>query len=340
MPNLKRIKIKRVSRVALCEAGANLVRGLYKSATGDELTITPLAKSTMTEEGLLYTIVYAPHMVDDHSMFMGTEDIKKSCHSYAVSGMALDINHGSTALAKSAAMVVENTILQSQDNRFPLVDNKGRTINHVGAWAIVTALFDEELRKQAREGTLAEVSLFAAAGDYSLEDVKDDELPPELKKSTEDEAMKPEELKALFEAQTLALSKAITDAIALSKSTEKPKDEKKAFDPTDTEALSKMAFNAGLNDIYESFDIDRTNVEEGVASLNREDLAKFKEAVHELKVECGLAKAKREVRQERKEERTLSTNPTFEEAFGSEPLTKAKAIRERLSTSGVIAKRS
>lgn len=336
MTYFKRIRIKKVSRVALCEAGANLIHGLYKSTNGDEsLTLVPLAKSAMNEQGLLHIIAYAPYMVDDHKHFMGPEDVRASCHSFAETGMELDLNHGKEPLSKEKARVVENMILAGEDSRFPTTDNLGRKINHQGAWAVVLHLKDEELRKQAREGKLAEVSLFAAKGDYSLELVPDAELPPSLKKSTE-QVMDQAKLEALFAAQTAALSKSINEAFTaapapLTKAKDdQTKDDKKKddekFDPTDVGHLAKMAFNADMNDIYAEFELDPANLQAGIAALGREQLESYRSKVEEAKERNGLSKSKTRTTPLKRDSNN-GGEQTWDDVFGNQPLVKSTQNR-------------
>lgn len=349
MPGLKRIRIKKVSRVALLAEGANLTRGLYKAAGATELTITPLAKSAVTDEGSMYQIVYAPDFVDAHGHFMGKEDIKQSLYSYAQEGLPLDLHHGKDVLPKSKVFIAEQMLLTGTDPRFPQVDTTGRTIPHEGAWGAVIHFPDLELRKKAKDGELGEVSLYAAAGDFTLEDVAESDLPSVLQKSSKDnDDMKPEDLKAALEANNAALAKTLGDTLTaalapLTKTSTPPATPSTPepaktvpFDPTDPAHLAKMALQAGMNDVYEEFGIDPTNAEADIKLLKSAELARYTEAVQDLRKELGLSKgpgrAGRTGPTRFAERDNVPQDGTFEDwnkNFGQLPLTKQRWERER-----------
>jgi hypothetical protein len=350
MPGLKRIRIKKVSRVALLENGANLTRGLYKAAGATELTITPLAKSQVSELGLMHSIVYAPNMVDAHGHFMGVEDTTRGCHSHSQTGLTLDLHHDGKPLSKEKVYIAENFMLTGPDERFPKKDTTGREINHDGAWAQITHFVDPALRKEAREGKLGEVSLYAALGDFELEDVAESDLPSALKKSSEeDQDMKPEELTAAIEAGNAKLIAGLTTALtplfkALEpkapvtpeppKKDEPPKPEE--LDPTNPAHLRKMQFNADMNTLYEEFQIDPTKAKVEVALLKGEDLESFTEAVEELRKKHGMAKASSRAGGTGSVRlgggRNVPQDGSFDDwaaNYGNEPLTKARREREK-----------
>jgi len=287
----KKIVVSKVTRVALVDEGANLTPGLFKSKEGEEeLNLVPIMKS-VPEEGLLYGIVYAPMVVDAHGHYMDRDSIKKACHSFGSSGMSLDLMHQEESLDKAKAAVVESFIMNGQDDRFPSTDHLDREIPHEGSWAMTVQLFDEELRKQAREGSLAELSLTSPPDGYSLEEPSDSELAllksatttPEPKEAPEETQMTdttPDEgvldaIKGLSEVVERLAEGLTKEEAPMEKAVEKK------LDLSDAKALRKHRFDAAVRGLQKQFEIEDGDI----ASLDLDELDSYIEQLEKLKAD-------------------------------------------------------
>lgn len=274
----KKIRVKRVSRVALVDEGANFIPGLYKSKDG-KLEMHVLTKSV--GQGLLHCIVYAPMMVDSAGHFMDAQGVKDACHTFGVSGMEMDVMHKGEALKKSQAAPVESYIMKAHDSDFPEVDHLGRDIEHVGAWAMVAKVSDPSLHK------FSELSLSCEAGDYELLDPTGEELallksagPPS--EDTDDNPMDSELTKALSDLSN-AFKSGIEDLgetlKAEIKSLDKSKDEKPDDKPEELSAreqLKKARKGMSLTRLLKQYDLDSI---EDAAELNDDDFKAFEEGL-------------------------------------------------------------
>jgi hypothetical protein len=165
----KRIKFAKVSFVSLCRRGANRLPGLYKSED-DTLVFDCLAK--MDEEGMLTSLVYVPGATDSDGHTADQATIEAMAHTFLENGAQLDTNHNLDPLGKDQAYVAESFIVQAGDTRFAdIKDRAGQALDATGAWCIKTKLVDPELRKNYREDGWDGVSLYAAPGDYELEEL-------------------------------------------------------------------------------------------------------------------------------------------------------------------------
>lgn len=220
---LKRIKGLNVTFVSLLKRGANLQPGLLKGENGVEIQC--LTKADV--EGLLHSIVYLPNKPDAHGHLMLKEDVRQACHTHNANGARLDHHHDLKPLSKEQAHMVESFVLQGPDPRFPTEDRDGNPISHAGAWGMITKIEDPELLAKAKNGDLTEVSLFAPAGGFELEDYEAETVSKEEPKEPD---MDPEELaKAIANAlkpQFEALQKSIDEA-----KPEPPKTENKTQAP-------------------------------------------------------------------------------------------------------------
>lgn len=315
---LKKIKVKRVTRVALVDQGANLMPGLFKRLSGDQetLELVPLMKEAPDEEGILRCIVYAPMMLDAHGHYMDAEGVKTACHSFGASGMSLDLMHGKDALDKSKVAVVESCLLMDTDDRYPTVDHMGRTVPHKGAWAMATQFFDKDLLKKARSGELNELSLSCPKGEYEFIEPTPEELallksatPPDDPKGSDHS---PDMDEKQFEALTKGLAdmavavKVLTDDAAARKAQEKSDKEAldkakeakdaqtkkdaldKKLDISDPVALKKIRFAAAVTGLQKEYEIE----DEDVTSLDAEDLDGYIGDLEKLRDEHGMTKKK------------------------------------------------
>lgn len=227
----KKFRVKKVSRVALVDEGANLTPGIQKAKKGEALTITPILKAS-GDQGLLYGLVFAANIVDAHGHFMLPEDVQAACHTFGESGMQMDVMHGDEVLAKSRAAVVESMILRDTDDRFPQVDHLGRDIPHQGAWAMVVKRHDSSLKD------LNELSLMCEAGDYFLEDPSEEELAVLKQKDPNPEAaLEADDDMADAKIDYDAIGKSVGNAIAESL----PKTIKSAMDESLKPLLEEQA---------------------------------------------------------------------------------------------------
>lgn len=289
-PKPKKIRITKVYRVALVDEGANLIPGLRKSKGGDATAdaetglICPLTKVS-ADRGLLYSIVYAPMMLDAHGHYMTAEDIETACNTFGEEGMQLDIMHGEDALDRSRAAVVQNFILGGLDKRFPTEDHLGREVQHEGAWAMVTKIHDPALRQYT------EFSLACRPGEYAIDD-----NPPEgelalLKGKDTNEPMDAE-TKAAIDALTksvadlTALTKSAIDKTdALEKGKDAPKPEDKPKPGLTLADLRKAKVEITRAKILKHYGVD--TLEEAVVALDAEQLGNLEEDLAELEKSLG-----------------------------------------------------
>lgn len=334
----KKIRIKKVSRVALVDDGANLVPGLFKHAEGEAAQLAPLMKGRADEEGILYGIGFAPMMVDGHGHYMDRDGCKAACHSFGAAGMTLDVMHGDDVLEKSKAAVVENTILQQRDERFPTQDHLGREINHEGAWAIAVQLFDEDLLKQAREGTLAELSLTSPAGGYEFEEPTSEELALLKSQSTTEAKEAAEDNTTMTDTtqneEIVTLLKGLTEAVAglsekITKTDEKPEDKpvEKKLDVSNPAELRKHRLAAATADLQKEFGIEDGDI----ATLSLEELDEYTESLEKLQEEFGVKKA-RSARTEIKKRRAVEQTDDEDKSFADQVSALMKGASEKHKT--------
>lgn len=158
----RRIKHACIKRLALCKAGKNGLKTLFKSdGTAEWAT---LCKGD-PEKGELLAVAYPLDMQDDDGDFADTmAAIESMAHSFMQNGAALDIEHDGVELTTEQAFVKESFIIQPDDARFkewPGYD--GTPVDVTGGWAVKLQIDDPELRDAYRAGEWDGVSLFGPA---------------------------------------------------------------------------------------------------------------------------------------------------------------------------------
>ena len=334
---VKKIVVSQVTRVALVDEGANLMPGLFKHKGEDPgLEIVPIMKSTADEEGVLYGIVYAPMLVDAHGHYMDAAGVKAACHSFGSAGMALDVQHGDSALDKAKAAVVESFIMRGHDDRFPTEDHLGREIQHEGAWAMAVQLHDDALKAKARSGELAELSLTSPAGGYSLVDPSDKELlllksaagSAESGREAEDQPTMTDTndngpiLEALGSLTEVVLG--LSEKLAKTEEPEVATVEKK-LDLSDPKALKKHRKQVAIAALQKEFGLD----EQGIDSLSLDEFDAYQTALEELHSEFTDTPAA-SARKSLKKRETVEESPAEGDFFAQmDVLAKGKTASDK-----------
>lgn len=188
MPRKKKRRIidGKITFLSLCALGKNRMRAIYK-ADGTVEFQSVIARK-MNEEGELTALVYVPDHADTDGDFADAVAIKRLAHSFAESGLNVDIRHNMQAVSKEQAFVAESFIVQQGDPRFSGVrDMDGNEFDPTNSWAVVVKILDPELRRLYREGAWTGVSMFGDArvqeiekSDNSEEPIMDEEKLAEL----------------------------------------------------------------------------------------------------------------------------------------------------------------
>lgn len=301
---VQRLKNFRVTKVAILDVPSAVgAKGVYKAAAGADMVLLKAVTKyeENAERGLLYSLVMVPDRVDKHGHWATSADIEEACHSWGEEGCPMNFNHGpefgekinGRDLAKSEAVVVENTIVQTGDPRFQGITIDGETVDPTGGWGVVIKLKSEELRKLAREKKLNELSLESPSGSYELvteEPPKEEELSMADINSLEQRLEKMETGMATVVSSVEALTKALPKPqtpeqkeIAelkekLAKLESKPADTPPADTPpadtvdlNDPEALKKM-----------ERDMERAELREGIDLKKAADIKKYREDLAKL----------------------------------------------------------
>ena len=238
-PGGNRLRNINITSIALCARGRNLMRTVYKAEGPDKgVTFHALSKA-LDEKGELLSVIYAPDAPDFDGDSANADEIKKACHRYNRDHRALDIEHNGEKLGKDQAYVAENFIVAKGDERFAgWKDYSGEEVGDLtGAWATVTKIESEILRKAFRDGTLDGTSMFgtAEAGPALTKSAEERVFDLVLKavgniQPHEENKVNPDEVKALLKAmkeELLAELKPATPAApAPAASTEPAADDK------------------------------------------------------------------------------------------------------------------
>ncbi len=154
-------------------------------------------------EGLLHALVYVPDVVDTQGDVASREVVKQMAHDFVSNGAHLDIEHDLNVLSAEQASVAETFLVQKGDERFEgWMDNSGRPVDSVGAWAVIIKVSDPELQKAVKDGRIAGVSLFGLA-----------EVEPIHKSTSILDTMTEAELKAMLDARDAGLVESILKAL-------------------------------------------------------------------------------------------------------------------------------
>lgn len=149
-----------VTHISLVKAGANGKQIIYKSAQTDPAheKIIKISK-TDAEQGIVYGIVYAPDEVDSQGDFATAKEIQKAAYAFMKSQNG-KVDHDHDFVVKDA-YVAESWITKAGDPTFP--------DEPIGSWAVAIQLEDEGLRKDAREGNIAGLSMAGHATKVEVE---------------------------------------------------------------------------------------------------------------------------------------------------------------------------
>ena len=211
-PSSARVRIVKaeVKRLSLCRRAKNGLRTLYKADGSLQLDL--LCKSV--DEGTLLAVMYAPEVADADGHLADATVVRQMLHTLMRNGAELDIEHDGKVLSKSQAFVAEAFTVQKGDPRFAdwRSYDGGPAGDLTGAAAVQINIDDPELRASRRRGEWDGISLFGTG----------EGVPERItiaKSAPQEDHMTPEQINAL----TLALSKAVTDALAVLKPVEPAK---------------------------------------------------------------------------------------------------------------------
>jgi len=138
--------------------------------------VTALTKEgqDISEEGLVYGVMYAPDMVDSQNDFADADTIKEIMHGFMKSGDGVDIKHDFKTLEKGSAFVAESFIIQPGDPRFTdSKDYAGNSVDVTGGWGVCIKIDDEDLREKYRSGEFQGLSM---GGVYQTEEVEEESV--------------------------------------------------------------------------------------------------------------------------------------------------------------------
>ncbi len=144
-----------ITHISLVKSGANGKSIIYKSADTDAPYENRISiKKTDEEQGVVYGIVYSPDEVDSQGDMTDVSEIKKAAYAFmkAKNVGNVDVNHD---FNNTDAFVAESWIVKGGDEIFP--DEKQ------GSWAVAIQLESEELKKMAKDGEIAGLSMAGTA---------------------------------------------------------------------------------------------------------------------------------------------------------------------------------
>lgn len=221
----RRIRDATITHVSLCRGGRNRLPVIYKGNGARGLELAPICKAgeSFDERGEILAVVYAPEHPDTDGDVADREAIRKCCHTFARSGLQVDIEHDGKVLPKDKAYVAESFIIQKGDPRFQgFKDDAGAAVDTEGAWGAIFKIEDPDLRRLYREGKWDGVSMFGHAEVEHL--TKSDS--PALERfirllegvsprpaQTDEDDMKPEELAKALNDNNAALATAVTAGV-------------------------------------------------------------------------------------------------------------------------------
>lgn len=156
--------------LSLVDAGANMAEVVMKDARGQALQRIEAMAKFDEKEGLLYTLVYGPDLVDTHGDFAKKDAVKKLAHKFIPNmvGSGIDVMHNCKPVDPRDAHLCENLIIQKNgDDRFKGVKVNGRVIEDTseldGWWASVIKLNAPALRAPFESGKWTGVSMYGNA---------------------------------------------------------------------------------------------------------------------------------------------------------------------------------
>lgn len=321
--------------LSLVDAGANEVEVMLKSRTDRPLhKISALAK--LDKEGLLYTLVYGPHVVDTQGDFASKEGVRKLAHKFIKNmvGSGIDIMHNCKPVAVEDAYVCESFIIQKNgDDRFLGVTIAGKRIDDTteleGWWASIIKLNAPYLRQPFENGEWSGVSMYGTAqvepvtkSDFTTALAARLGINPNPPKETDMDEQK------LAQAIAAALNPLVEKVTALTKSVEtltKPTAEP-TTNPSDG-AQDLPTFDGDVNDLETVEAYEEELFRSRLDFTNEKDLAKWKahlvkkaeqDAAGGDNTEIAKAKAEAEAATRRYQELAKSSNQNTDEVKGNE----------------------
>lgn len=151
----KLLKDINITHISLVKSGANQKQIIYKCSDKDPLFTKNIEiKKSDDEKGVVYGIVYAPDSLDTDGEYTNADEILKAAYAFMKNKNTgnVDKDH---SFEIEKAYVAESWILKENDAVFP--------DEPVGSWAVAIQLEDEELKKAAKEGEIAGISMAGTA---------------------------------------------------------------------------------------------------------------------------------------------------------------------------------
>lgn len=151
-----------ITHISLVKKGANGKTLIYKSAGKPGNYTKSISIRKVDEEGVVYGVVYTPDVKDSQGDIATAQEIKKASYNFMKNKRTdnIDIEH---SFDNVDAFVAESWIVQKRDEHFP---------DDVGAWAVAIQLESEELKKMAKDGEIASLSMAGEAIRKSTGDTK------------------------------------------------------------------------------------------------------------------------------------------------------------------------
>jgi len=171
-----------ITHISLVKAGANGKAIIYKSSDKDPLYQHQIEiKKSDDERGVIYGIVYAPNEVDTDGEYAEADEIIKAAYNFMKSKNTRNVDK-QHSFNNEEAFIAESWIVKENDSIFP--------DEPVGSWAVAIQLEDEQLKKSAKDGDIAGISMAGTA----LK--KEDKNPTVIK--TEDKAFSMDDVLNMF----------------------------------------------------------------------------------------------------------------------------------------------
>jgi len=151
----KQIKDIDVTFISLVRKGANKKIIIFKSDDDNKDLIDIPIKKVDLEKGIVYGIVYSPDEEDTQGDFAKSEEIEKASQNFMrnLSIHNVDKQH---SFKKEEAFVVESWIVEKGKDKI-FSDEK------TGSWAVGIKLESDDLKKEAKDGTLTGLSMAGTA---------------------------------------------------------------------------------------------------------------------------------------------------------------------------------
>lgn len=144
-----------ITHISLVKAGANNKSIIYKSCDKEPIYKKQIEiKKSDVEEGVVYGIVYSPDEIDTDDEYADAGEIKKAAYSFMKNKNTVNVDKDHS-FANEKAFIAQSWITKENDATFP---NEKQ-----GSWAVAIQLEDEELKKAAKNGEIAGISMAGVA---------------------------------------------------------------------------------------------------------------------------------------------------------------------------------